>query len=202
MLAVGPNRLHIHWVSGAFSCGKKSSRVLRLPAHPHLVLGWRMHISMSLRSIFWGVRQHRFLGSYRRFRTTYRPNLLGSSCPSMWLKGCPETSATYHQFEILNFPEQRGARSHGGGRLMSRKCMCFSYDSMELFTQPRVNLLIAVLLLTIQMWINIFARHYIIPVCIYRSKVRIVLKIQNQSPLTPPQSASIPPLVHACKLLT
>jgi len=37
---------------------------------------------MSLRSsILWGVREHRLVASYRRFRTTYRPNLRKPSCP-------------------------------------------------------------------------------------------------------------------------
>ena len=75
MLAVGPTRLVLLFLR------KKLPRV-ELLAHPHLVLGLRMHISITLRfSILCDVMQHRLVASYRRFRTTYWPYLGGTSCP-------------------------------------------------------------------------------------------------------------------------
>ena len=66
-------------------------------------------------AIFWDFTQRRMVASYRRFGTTYRPNLQGSFSWTAWpLKtgpiGCLETLARNYRSTLRVIPKER--RSH------------------------------------------------------------------------------------------
>jgi hypothetical protein len=63
--------------------------------------------------LFWDVTQHRLVVSYRRFGTTYRSHLQGSSLTLEYgTDSCPETSVINKKSMLYNVPkEQRSANS-------------------------------------------------------------------------------------------
>jgi hypothetical protein len=63
-------------------------------------------------SIFWDVTQRRFVVICRRFGTSYRSHIQGSSSPrplNKGLIGCPETSVTNYQSALHNILKEWGS---------------------------------------------------------------------------------------------
>ena len=76
-------------------------------------------------AVFWGIMLRRVVIVYRRFGTTYRSHIQGSTSWTSWpLKmgpiRRPETSVKDYHSTLRNIPEERRSHQHRGGSLKSK----------------------------------------------------------------------------------
>jgi hypothetical protein len=95
-------------------------------------------------AFFWNFTQRRVVVSYRRFATTNRSHLQGSSSPrwvfhSSWtawplkteLIGCAKTSIRYYHSTMRKIPKQHRYHLHRGGSLKSRHSCSWEENSFK-----------------------------------------------------------------------
>jgi len=69
-------------------------------------------------SLFWDFMERRFVVSYRRFGTSYRPHLQGSNSLHVWTDGLSRNVGKY-QYTLRNISEERICHLNRGGSLNS-----------------------------------------------------------------------------------
>jgi hypothetical protein len=108
---------HLWWYGQCWHC---------ITGHLRTRSNFRNEDILMRSSLLWNVMLRRLAVSYRRFGTTYRSHLQGSSCPKtawrlkMGPTCCPETSVNSYKSTQRNIPEERSSHLPRGGSLKSR----------------------------------------------------------------------------------